>query len=231
MFNGEIYETIGDTSLKTVKRAGGEAFHALLGGKRVIVKAKKVSIHSLWKDELKVFFDLEKVGMSYFKKEDIFVLKFHNNIGTLKSAAGKKVLPEAFGKWFLRLCMFDYVIQNGDRHSNNILVLSPTKLLAIDEAVSKRPTKVWCPRFSGIINDKILQSIANIAGNREELAAIMKEELPEKAWAGIYEVTSKYDDLIGHQTLNGLEKNITDLHTGIEWMDYMWAKFGEERYS
>ncbi len=41
--------------------------------------------------------------------------------------------------------MFDYSLSNGDRHSNNILVLSPTKLLAIDEAMKLREPLMWCP--------------------------------------------------------------------------------------
>jgi len=230
MFNGEIYEKLGEgIEVKMVKRAGGEAFHATINGLRVIAKEKKAAISSLWKDELKPYFGLEKVGMSYFRQEDLFILKFHPNLGTLKASANK-VLPEAFGAWFIRLCIYDYVIQNGDRHSNNILLISPRRLMAIDEAVSKRPPDLWCPRFSQIITDKILQSIANLVKDRRELEELVRNEFSSEAIAGIYEVTSRYDDLVGPQTISGLEKTIATVSTGIGWMDYMWAKFGEERY-
>ena len=137
MFNGDIYPSLKGHNLKLGPELGGAARYGRLDGTPVVVKTKKTVIDALWKDELKVPFGLQKIGTSYFEREKIIVLKYHKNLGTIQKAIDK-VRPEAFGDWFWLLCAYDYTISNGDRHSNNILVLSPEKLLPIDEAMKLR---------------------------------------------------------------------------------------------
>lgn len=228
MFNGELYKTLGDTELKIGKKAGGEAYHGSILGIRVLVKKKKITRDILWKDEMKPSFGLQKVGVSYFVKEGTFILRFFPNRGTLK-VSDNLVDASAFGDWFLRLCLYDFVIQNGDRHSNNILVLTPTELLGIDESVTRRPTDRWCPRFKNTIVAKILQSIAELipedgGDRRVALREHMKSLISPTIEEELNSLAERYQFTEGER--ERIFANLNIVQSDVEWMDYMWRSFG-----
>ncbi len=222
MFNGDIYESLKGRNLKIGPSLGGAARYGRLDGEPVVIKNKKVILDALWKDELKPAFGLQKVGTSYFEREKIIILKYHKNLGTVQKVIGK-VKPEAFGDWFWRLCVFDYSLSNGDRHSNNILVLSPTKLLAIDEAMKLREPLMWCPRFDPKVKKVILQSIADIHTRvqlQEKIVSLITVDIEER----IREVYARYPALDSFATFYTCSL-FHRTYSTIEWLDVMLDKF------
>ncbi|HUS89349.1 MAG TPA: hypothetical protein VMW91_08300 [Desulfosporosinus sp.] len=222
MFNGDIYPSLKGKHLKIGPSMGGAARYGRLDGEPVVLKNKKTVLDALWKDELKEAFGLQKVGTSYFERERIILLKYHKNLGTVQKSISK-VRPEAFGDWFWRLCAFDYSISNGDRHSNNILVLSPTKLLAIDEARKIRAPLYWCPRFDPKVKKVILQSIATIktrADLQEKLESIITVDIEER----IREVYARYPKLDSF-VMNFTCGQFHETYSTVEWLDVLLDKF------
>jgi hypothetical protein len=222
MFNGDTYPSLKGHNLKVGPSMGGAARYGRLDGIPVVIKNKKVVVDALWKDELKVAFGLKKNGTSYFEREQIIILKYHKNLGTIQKAIDK-VKPEAFGDWFWRLCAFDYSISNGDRHSNNILVLSPTELMAIDEATKIREPLLWCPRFAPKIKTVILQSIADIrtrAQLQEKIASIITVDIEERI-REVYARYPKLDSFVTYYTCSLFHRT----YSSVAWLDVMLDKF------
>jgi hypothetical protein len=224
MFNGEIVTRPLEHKsfiMDHCKHLGGGAYLSQFpDGIPVVVKQKKTDINCLWKDELKEAFLLPKVGISYFKLDDLYLLKYHHNHGTLKGVHANAVRPAAFGVFFMRLCAYDYVIQNGDRHSNNLLILDETHLLPIDEATKKRPPDLWCPRFNSAIVDRIRDSYREIKNNFA-LRSYLWNYIPPGVDEYMRELNKRLDI-----PYNDLIINYHRVLSGTDWLHFTLDKFG-----
>ncbi len=109
---------------------------------------KEVAFHQYIVDELKVLFELNKMGTKivYDDIEGYGIMqKWWKNLGTIKD---RNVMPI----WIcdknliemMKICIFDGLIGGLDRHGNNVLVLEDNSLLTIDdEDVFYDKLRVW----------------------------------------------------------------------------------------
>jgi len=114
-------------------------------GESVFVKFRKkhnrsfeeVCAHQFIVDEIKVFFELKKMGTRIvFDKTEGYgiMLKWHKNLGTVKQ---RELMPQWVSDEnlfeLLKIVFYDVIIGSLDRHGNNVIVLMDLSLLTIDD--------------------------------------------------------------------------------------------------
>lgn len=227
MFNGEILAG-APPGLEIHRRLKGETYEALVAGIKCVAKYQKMSVRQVVLDEFKPSFGLQKVGMTYYGGIPILIMKFHESFGTASDVAKRGWFkPEAIADFFVRCCVYDFAVNNGDRQGTNILVLAPHLFLAIDEAArpSLRPWQAQWGKVGARLHAALRSEYEHWPGAFSSRLAMTATE----AENSIDRVFDRYLQYIGIDGEAGIRDRLSRVKRGdLDWIQSALAPIVEK---